>query len=51
MLFVTAVNIAKFKPSPNIPALQYVARVDKNGPAENAGLEKGDFIIDVSKKK
>ena len=47
--FLLAVNVAKFKPSPNVPALQYVARVDKNGAAENAGLEKGDFIIEVSK--
>lgn len=40
-------NIKKFKPSPKVPALQYVARVDKGGAAESAGLEKGDFIIEV----
>ena len=44
----TAVNVKKFKPDPHVPALQYVGEVDRGGAADCAGLEEGDFIIEVS---
>lgn len=39
--------IAEFTPSPAFPAVQYLESVDPNGPAYEAGLRDGDFIIEV----
>lgn len=37
----------KFMPTPEIPARQYIESVDAGGAAEKAGLEAGDFILEV----
>ena len=39
--------IAEFTPSPAFPAVQYLESVDPSGPAYEAGLKDGDFIIEV----
>ena len=39
--------IVEFTPSPAFPAVQYLESVDPNGPAYEAGLRDGDFIIEV----
>lgn len=36
-----------FTPNPQVPGLQYVRTVDKDGPAALAGLHDGDFLIEV----
>ena len=41
-------SLKTFKADNNVPALQYVGEVDKGGAADCAGLEKGDFIAEVS---
>ena len=46
-----AVSIKTFKPDSNVPALQYVGEVDEGGAADCAGLEQGDFMIEVWFKK
>ena len=38
---------ATFIPTEDFPALQYLENVDKNSPADKAGLKKGDFILEV----
>lgn len=40
--------IAEFTPSPAFPAVQYLESVDPNGPAHEAGLRDGDFIIEIN---
>ena len=40
--------IAEFTPSPAFPAVQYLESVDTKGPAYEAGLRDGDFIIEVN---
>jgi len=40
--------IAEFTPSPAFPAVQYLESVDPNGPAYEAGLRDGDFIIEIN---
>lgn len=40
--------IAEFTPSPAFPAVQYLESVDPKGPAYEAGLRDGDFIIEVN---
>ena len=47
LLSTIAVNISAFKPNPHVPALQYVGNVDVGGAADSAGLQQGDFIIEV----
>lgn len=44
---LSASRSLKFTPSPQVPALQYVGSVDIGGAAEMAGLNYGDFIIEV----
>ena len=39
---------ATFKPTADIPALQYIGSVDAGSVAEKAGLKKGDFLLSVS---
>lgn len=36
-----------FVPTPEIPARQYIESVDAGSAAEKAGLEAGDFILEV----
>lgn len=38
----------KFHPTPQVPALQYVGNVDPGGSADLAGMQQGDFIIEVN---
>uniref|UniRef100_A0A1X7UNN6 SH3 and multiple ankyrin repeat domains protein 3 n=1 Tax=Amphimedon queenslandica TaxID=400682 RepID=A0A1X7UNN6_AMPQE len=46
---IKAVNAgANCKLTPEIPALQYVGRIDKGSSADMSGLQKGDFIIEVN---
>ncbi|CAG5113931.1 Oidioi.mRNA.OKI2018_I69.chr2.g8021.t1.cds [Oikopleura dioica] len=40
--------IAEFTPSPAFPAVQYLESVDPKGPAYEAGLRDGDFIIEIN---
>ena len=44
----SAVNTGQFKPTPHIPSLQCIGNVEKDGSADVAGLQSGDFIIEVS---
>ena len=37
-----------FLPSADLPALQYLERVDPGSMADKAGLKEGDFILEVS---
>ncbi|XP_074657452.1 uncharacterized protein LOC141910635 isoform X2 [Tubulanus polymorphus] len=41
-------NISNFQPTSDLPALQYLDRVDKNGNADKAGLKQGDFILEIN---
>ena len=45
--FIVAITGRSFRPSPSVPALQYVAVVESESPAAEAGLQPGDFIIEV----
>ena len=45
--FVIAITGGSFRPSPSVPALQYVAVVESESAAAEAGLQPGDFIIQV----
>ena len=36
-----------FRPSLELPALQYIANVEKDSPADQGGLQAGDFLIEV----
>ena len=36
-----------FKPTTEVPGLQYVGSVDSGSVAEKAGLKKGDFLLSV----
>lgn len=42
-----ATKAMQFHPTPEVPGLQYVGSVEENGAAANAGLDTGDFIIEV----
>ena len=37
----------QFNPTPEVPALQYVGNVEPGGSAAEAGLQPGDFIVEV----
>ena len=43
----TAGSSLDFTPTADFPALQYLDRVDKNSPADRAGLKPGDFLLEV----
>ena len=48
-LFVfNLVPTSTFKPTPEIPAFQFVGSIDRNGSAEKASLKEGDYLIEVS---
>ena len=48
MLFVSLGTTGElFQPSLDLPALQYVAAMDNDSPAEQGGLQVGDFLIEV----
>ena len=47
-LFVFTVPTSSFKPTPEIPAFQFVGSIDRNGSADKASLKQGDFLIEVS---
>ena len=47
LAFVVAITGGPFRPSPSVPALQYVAIVESGSAAAEAGLQPGDFIIEV----
>jgi len=36
-----------FKPTPEIPALQYFESMVPGGAAERAGLQPGDYLLEV----
>ena len=38
----------QFRPSPQVPALQYIGNVEPAGAAADAGLCTGDFLLEVS---
>ena len=38
----------QFRPSPQVPALQYIGNVEAGGAAAEAGLCTGDFLLEVS---
>ena len=38
----------QFRPSPQVPALQYIGNVEDGGAAAEAGLCTGDFLLEVS---
>ena len=40
-------SLLKFSPTPELPALQYLDRVDKGSVADRAGLKPADFILEV----
>jgi len=42
------VSTSTFKPTPEIPAFQFVGSIDRNGSAEKASLKEGDYLIEVS---
>lgn len=37
----------QFRPSPDVPALQYIGNVEPDGAAAEAGLCTGDFLLEV----
>jgi len=37
-----------FKPTLEIPSLQFFERVSTGGPAEKAGLQPGDYLLEVT---
>ena len=39
-----------FSPTSNMPALQFLDRVDKGSMADKAGLKTGDFVLEVKNK-
>ena len=47
-LFLADGPISEFTPCPTCPAVQYLESVEKNGPAWNANLRPGDFIVEVN---
>lgn len=47
-VFNFLVPSCKFKPTPEIPAFQFVGSIDRNGSAEKASLKEGDYLIEVS---
>ena len=36
-----------FRPTPQVPALQYIGNVEPGGSADLAGLKTGDFLLEV----
>jgi len=42
------VPTSTFKPTPEIPAFQFVGSIDPNGSADKASLKVGDYLIEVS---
>ena len=42
-----ATKAMKFTPTPQVPALQYIGSVEKEGAADMAGLKSGDFLLEV----
>lgn len=36
-----------FKPTPEVPAFQFVGSIDRNGSADKASLKEGDYLIEV----
>ncbi|CAH1799719.1 unnamed protein product [Owenia fusiformis] len=41
-------RILDFQPTTDYPALQYLDRVDPGGMAEKAGLQAGDFLLEIN---
>ena len=48
LLSSAATKAMHFRPSPQVPALQYIGNVEPGGAAAEAGLCTGDFLIEVS---
>ena len=48
ILIFNLVPTSKFKPTPEVPAFQFVGSIDRNGSAEKASLKEGDYLIEVS---
>ena len=49
VLFATATAYAMktFRPTLQVPALQYIAKIDSGSSAEKSGLKEGDFLLAV----
>ena len=43
----TALARKTFRPTQQVPGLQYVAKVDAESSADEAGLKEGDFLLEV----
>jgi len=46
-MVISAVPSSTFKPTPEIPAFQFVGSVDRDGSADKASLKVGDYLIEV----
>ena len=43
-----ATKAMQFRPTPQVPALQYIGNVEPGGAAAEAGLCTGDFLLEVN---
>ena len=45
---ISATKAMRFTPTPQVPALQYIGSVEKGSSSDLAGLQTGDFLLEVS---